>query len=186
MAIDQQRLTLDEFLRLPDEEPALEFEDGAVRQKVSPKGQHSTLQWALTESVNAFARERRLALAFPELRATFAGRSYVPDVSVYTWDRIPRTEAGEVADDFLEPPAIAVEIVSPEQSVNRLVRRCLWYVDHGVAVALLIDPRDRSVLLFRPGARPVPVRGDERIDVDDVLPGFTLTPAAIFAALTLG
>jgi hypothetical protein len=76
-------LTLDEFLALPEEEPALELEpDGTVSQKVSPKGQHSTLQLALCEHVNEFARPHHLALAFPELRAVYADAAYVPDVAV--------------------------------------------------------------------------------------------------------
>ena len=40
---------------------------------------------------------------------------------MYLWDRIPRTESGEVANRFYAPPDIAIEIVSPEQSVNGLV-----------------------------------------------------------------
>src|SRR5216684_9084104 len=105
MAIEQRSLTLDQFLGLPEEEPALELEpDGTVSQKVSPKGQHSTLQLALCERINEFARPRHLALAFPELRTVYAGAAYVPDVAVYRWQRIPRTSEGKVANDFREPP----------------------------------------------------------------------------------
>ena len=83
MAIAEQHFSLEEFLNLPEQEPALEFEDGVVSQKVSPKGQHSGLQGDFVELVNRYTRTRKLARAFPELRATFAGRSYVPDVAVY-------------------------------------------------------------------------------------------------------
>ena len=69
-------MTLDEFLALPEEEPALEFgPDGRVTQKVSPKGKHSTLQGEFIELINGFARARRLALAFPELRTVFGAWS---------------------------------------------------------------------------------------------------------------
>jgi Uma2 family endonuclease len=79
MAIEQRSLTLAEFLALPEAEPALEREpDGTVSQKVSPKGQHSTLQLALCEQINKFARPRHLALAFPELRTVYAGAANVP------------------------------------------------------------------------------------------------------------
>jgi Uma2 family endonuclease len=185
MAITEQRFSLEEFLKLPEQEPALEFDDGVVSQKVSPKGQHSALQFGVPELFNRFARPRRLARAFPELRATFAGRSYVPDVSVYRWERIPRTPAGEVANDFIEPPDIAVEIVSPEQRVNALIRRCLWYVEHGVCVALLVDPDDRSVIDFRQDAKPVVLVGADRIELGDLLPGFELTVDELFASLRI-
>lgn len=185
MAIEQKHLTLEEFLRLPEAKPGLEYEDGTVSQKVSPKGQHSALQWSVCNLFNRFTLGRRLAMAFPELRSSYGGHSYVPDVSVYAWDRIPRTLDGKVANDFVAPPDIAIEIVSPEQSVNRLIRRCLWYVDHGVRIVLLIDPQDQSILVFRPGARPVPLRGADRIDLDEVVPGFELTVEDLFATLKL-
>src|SRR5205085_1840905 len=117
----------------------------------------------------------RLARAYPELRVTFGGRSYVPDVSVFRWQRIPRTAEGRVSNVFSLAPDIAVEIASPGQAVNSLVRRCLWYVENGVAVSLLIDPADESVLVFRPDSRPVARRGADRIELDDLLPGFQLT-----------
>src|SRR4029077_12985917 len=100
----------------------------------------------LCVQINAWAELRRLALALPELLTVYAGAAYVPDVAVYRWDRIPRTSDGELADDFREPPDIAIEIVSPKQSTNALIRRSLWYVRHGVEIALLVDPSDRSVI----------------------------------------
>ena len=185
MAISEKQLTLEEFLRLPERKPELEFEDGEVIQKPVPKGKHSRLQSALAELLNRFGVTRKLACAFPELRATYGGRSYVPDVALYTWDRIPRDPDGRVADDFFEPPDLAVEVVSPRQSVTGLVRRCLWYVGNGVRVALLIDPGDESVLLFRPGGSTVALRGGEQIDLGDVLPGCTLTARELFDSLRL-
>src|SRR5690242_18087723 len=121
----RRALTLEEFLVLPEQKPELEYEDGEVTQKVSPKARHSVLQSACAEAVDRRYRRRKVAMAFPELRCTFGGQSYVPDVSVLRWDRIPRTADGRVADDVLWPPDIAIEIVSPGQSVNALVRRCI-------------------------------------------------------------
>ncbi len=185
MVLTQRRLTLEEFLKLPEEEPALEFAGGEVSQKVSPKGRHSALQAELVERFNRAGRAEKLARAFTELRATFGGRSYVPDVSVYRWGRIPLDEAGRVADDFFDPPDIAVEIVSPEQSVNAQVRRCLWFVANGVGAALLVDPADESVLLFRPGPTPQPLHGPELIEFGDLLPGFQLGVQELFDSLKL-
>lgn len=184
MVATEKGLTLEQFLRLPEEKPALEY-DGVVRQKASPRGRHAILQGELTTLVNQFGRARKLALAFPELRTTYDRRSTVPDVAVYVWDRVARGSDGELADDYTTPPDIAVEITSPEQSTVSLVRRCLWYVAHGVRVALLVDPDDLTVLLFRPGAVPEPLRGEDAIDVADVLPGFELRVGELFAALKL-
>lgn len=184
MAISE-KMSLEEFLALPEQEVAREYEAGRVTKKVSPRGKHAVLQMWVSESFNRFTRPRKLALAFTELRTTYAGFSRVPDVSVYRWERIPRDASGEVANDFFEPPDIVVEIISPSQRVNALVRRCLWYGEHGVRAALLLDPSDHSVLLFRPDRTTTALHGADEIDLQEILPGFHLTPAELFAALVL-
>ena len=184
MAIEQRNMSLDEFLALPEEEPALEFApDGTVTQKVSPKGRHSSLQGRFIKLIDAFAEPRRLARAFPELRTVFGRAAYVPDVAVYRWERISPTAEGEIPDDFTEPPDIAIEIVSPGQNVTRLVRRCIWYVEHGVTLALLIDPTDRSVLRFGRASTPRALHDQDPIDLSEVLPEFDATVEQLFAAL---
>lgn len=185
MATVPKLLTLEEFLRLPEEEPALEFADGEVTQKVSPQGHHSVLQGDFWDVINRFARPRNLARVFTELRTTFAGVSRVPDLSVYRWDRVPLDSKGRVANEFFEPPDLVVEIVSPEQSVTALIRKCLWYVEQGVKIALLVDSDDESVLKFRPNQAPLALRGADRIAVDEVLPGFELSVAELFASLRM-
>jgi Uma2 family endonuclease len=178
-----QKMTLACFLELPEEKPALEFEpDGTVTQKMSPKGQHSAMQKALLELIDGFGGGG-VAEALPELRTTFGGASYVPDVAVYLSDRIPRDAAGDIANDFLEPPDIAFEVVSPEQRVSSLLRKCAWYVEHHVRVAVIVDTEDRTVLVLRQDEPLRISRGDDRIDLSDVLPGFELTAAQLFARL---
>jgi Uma2 family endonuclease len=186
MAIKERRLSLEEFAALPDEKPALELEpDGTVTQKVSPKAQHSLLQVALAKIFDRFGEPKKLARAFSELRATIGLASYVPDVAVYRWERIRRTPEGQVSNDSPDPPDVAVEIVSPEQSVVALVRKCVWYVEHGVSVSLLVDPGDQSVLLFRADAAPRVLRNADKIEIPDVLPGLELTVDQLFGTLRL-
>ena len=180
-----QRMTLDEFLALPEETPALEYVDGVVTQKVAPQGQHVLLQLNFANRVNACTAPQKLALALPELRTTYAGLSRVPDVAIYLWSRIPRLPNGRIANVFTEPPDIAVEIVSPDQTATDLVTKCIWYVRNGVRIALIADPTRDIVLRFRPNALPEALAGDDRIDLDEVLPGFELTVSQLFGSLVL-
>lgn len=182
MAIQvHRRLTLEEFLALPEEQPALELgPGGVVTQKMSPKSRHSVVQAAICHLVNVRTAETRTAIALPELRVTLAGLSYVPDVSIFRWDQLPRDAAGELLDDVRIAPLVVVEIVSPQQSVVRLVERCTWYVEHGVLLALLVDPTDRSVLAFLPSEVPRAVRGPEPIPWLHVLPEVPITADNLF------
>jgi Uma2 family endonuclease len=152
---------------------------------MSPKGHHSRLQYSLAAWINQKCEIDRTACAFPELRTTFNGRSYVPDVAVYCWDRLPRDADGNLANDFLEPPDVVIEIVSPGQSVTSLTRKCIWYVENGVQVALLVDPIDRSVVAFRPDALPLALQGDEVIELPELLPDLRLTVSDLFQSLSM-
>jgi Uma2 family endonuclease len=185
MAVTQRRLTLEEFLELPEEKPALEFHEGVVSQKMSPKGLHSFSQLRLCELINGFAVPPKLALALPELRATYHGASFVPDVSVFRWSRIPRGPKGRPANDLFIPPDIAIEIVSPGQSVRSLREKCRWYVDHGVSIALVADPERDTVIRVVRGQSERILRCGDRVDLDAVLPGFELTVQDLFDSLAL-
>ncbi len=83
MAVAGGRMTLEEFLTLPEEEPALEYVDGEVVQKVPPMTWHSELQIEFAGQMRSFVRPRRLAHVLPEHRGTYGGRSTVPDIAVY-------------------------------------------------------------------------------------------------------
>lgn len=128
--IPAKSLTLEEFLKLPETKPASEYMDGEIIQKPMPQGKHSVIQGELLSTINTVLKSRRIARAFSELRCTFAGRSIVPDVSVFVWDRIPRDENGEIANVFSLAPDWMIEILSPEQSqtkVTKKILQCLKY-----------------------------------------------------------
>lgn len=178
-------VALEDFLRLPERKPALEYCEGRITQKVSPKAKHSVLQTTLATAINAFAVPAKIAFAFNELRATFAGASRVPDIAIYRWNRISRDSSGEPIDDVFEPPDIAIEIASPDQNINSLIRRCAWFVSNGVEIALLINAGNRAVTRFRVSGQRDVLRGDDAVDLTPVLPGFHITVDELFALLKL-
>ncbi|NJN60684.1 MAG: Uma2 family endonuclease [Coleofasciculaceae cyanobacterium RL_1_1] len=91
-------LTLEQFLAQPETKPASEYHAGEIHQKPMPQGKHSYLQSELTACINAALRKSRIARAGAELRCTFGNRSIVPDIAVFTWDKIPRDADGNVAN----------------------------------------------------------------------------------------
>lgn len=183
MAIARQRLTLEEFLCLPESEPALEYWRGEVTQKVSPKGPHGAIQYGFGRRIDDVGPLRRLVRVFTETRVTFASISTVPDLIVYRRERVPRDVSGRVAEDFTVPPDVAVEILSRGQSPRELVARCRWYVEHGVPLAIFADPLRGVARLFRTGAESGDLRGSDLLDLGDVLPDFALTVDELFAPL---
>lgn len=178
---DGRRMTLEEFLALPEQQPALEYIDGVVRQKVAAKPVHGSLQGYLVMVLNRVAWPLELGIAFPDTRFMTPAGPLVPDVVFYRSAREDTAEsASPLPDDFISPPDIVVEIKSPGQSVTDQLEKCSRYQRLGVPITLLIHPEERAVLVFRLDQPLRVLRGDDRIDLDDVLPGFDLTVRRMF------
>ena len=160
-------LTLEEFLKLPETKPASEYIDGKIVQKPMPKARHSRLQEKLSNAVNKVAEDGQIAYAFPELRCTFGGRAIVPDVAVLRWERIEFDEKGEPIDDVLISPDWTIEILSPAQSSNRVTGNILHCLKYGCQLGWLLDPDDRSILVFQPKQQPELRQGKDDLIVLD-------------------
>jgi len=178
-------LTLDEFLQLRETKPASEFIDGQIIQKPMPQGKHSTIQLDLGGDINRVLKPQRIARAYPELRCTFGGRSTVPDIAVFTWERIPRDENGEVANIFAIAPDWTIEILSPDQSQTKVVRNILHSLAHGTQMGWLIDPEEALVFVYL-ADRTIAVfeQPGEIVPVPPFAESFSLTVGQMFSWLS--
>jgi Uma2 family endonuclease len=177
-------ITLDEFLKLPETKPASEFIDGQIIQKPMPQGKHSTIQLELGTGVNLALKPQHIARAYTELRCTFGDRSLIPDIAVFTWERIPRDDDGKVSNAFLIPPDWTIEILSPDQSQTKVIRNILHCLTHGAQMGWLIDPEEELVFVYFPD-RTLAVfeEPNERIPVPPFAESFSLTVGQIFSWL---
>ena len=160
------KTTLEEFLKLPETKPASVYIDGEIIQKPMPKARHSRLQGKLVTTINEVVDDNRIAYAFPELRCTCGGRSIVPDVAILNWENIRFDTNGEPIDDILIAPDWTIEILSP-QSSNRVTGNILHCLKHGCKLGWLIDPDDRSILIFKPKQEPELFNGQDILPVLD-------------------
>lgn len=182
----KQQLTLDEFLKLPETKPASEYIDNKIIQKPMPQGKHSRIQGKLVNVINAIAEAERIALALPELRCTFGGRSIVPDVVVLQWERIPKDDNGDIANIVATYPDWIIEILSPEQNQSRVTNKILHCLNHGCKLGWLIDPEVRSLLIFPPQQQPQFFEEEEELLlVPDLIAQLQLKVKDIFSWLKI-
>lgn len=78
------------------------------------------------------------------------------------------------------PPLLAVEAMSPQDRVNRTIRRIAQML-HGVAVVWLVDPEGRDGSVYRAGQDPLLVLEGHELSGDPVLPDFHCCIAEFFA-----
>lgn len=141
-------LTLDKFLKLPENKPANEYINGQIIAKPMPQGKHSTIQSELVAVINSCLKSSQIARAFTELRCTFEQRSIIPDISVFQWDKIPRDEDGKVANRFKLAPDWTIEILSPKQNQTRVVKNILHCLKYGTQMGWLIDFEEETVFVY--------------------------------------
>lgn len=184
--VPEKIITLEEFLKLPETKPASEYIDGQVIQKPMPQGKHSIIQGESVTVINAVVKPQRIACAFPELRCTFGGRSIVPDVAVFAWERIPVDDDGNIANVFPIHPDWTIEILSPEQRPIKVTGNILHCLRHGCQMGWLIDPEERSILIFPSGQQPELLEAEQDVlPVPNLAANLHLTIGDVFGWLKL-
>jgi Uma2 family endonuclease len=86
-------------------------------------------------------------------------------------------------DDVFLSPNLAIEIISPGQTVKALSARATWCVAHGVRLCWVIRPTRSRVHVFRPGQPPEVLEVGDTLSGEPVLPGFALPLAELFGWL---
>ena len=80
-----------------------------------------------------------------------------------------------------QPPTLAIEVMSPHDTVNRVVRRVTELIDAGVVLVWVVDPETQNVSVYRAGRSPQLVEETGELTGEDVLEGFCCKVAELFA-----
>jgi Uma2 family endonuclease len=100
-----------------------------------------------------------------------------PDVS---WIEKSRLEGVSLEQFFSIVPDFVIELRSTTDNLKPLQDKMLEYQRVGVRMALLIDPKNKQVEIYRPGQEPEILEAPTEIDCDEVMPGFVLSMSRIF------
>ncbi|MFP4300120.1 MAG: Uma2 family endonuclease [Spirulinaceae cyanobacterium] len=179
----QQSLSLSEFISQPETKPASEYIDGKIYQKPMSGGQHSLIQGELCGVINKVAEPQKKACAFLELQCTFGGYSIVPDIAVFRWSRIPKTETGEIENYFGIAPDWLIEVVSSGHSMTLLLQKLIHCSQQGTSLGWLINVEEETIFVMREEQRLNVFQGEERLPVLEGL-DLELTVQEILSWLT--
>lgn len=132
--------TVQEYLRT-SWSPDREYVDGRIEERNLGEKEHSIIQRYLTV-LFALKRAEWSVEVFPELRTQIAATNFrVPDVLV--------VHAGESFERYLKhPPLIAVEILSPEDTLRAMQEKAAQYRGFGIENIWLIDPEPRLAYIY--------------------------------------
>jgi Uma2 family endonuclease len=101
-----------------------------------------------------------------------------PDVA---YVRAERTPGPEVVGFFPGPPDLAVELVGRAETQSRAMTKLARYLEAGARLVWCIYPDQMQVVVYSDDEPPRIFGIDDVLDGGDVLPGFELNLAELFA-----
>jgi Uma2 family endonuclease len=136
--------------------------------------------------LNQFVRQHRLGWVFSSdtgYRLDPARTNHVrkPDASFVRSGRLPNDKPADTYDQLA--PDLAIESVSPNDTVLELEEKIEEYLQAGVRLIWVINPDLRTVKIYRPGRPIQEVRSGDELSGEDVVPGFSCQVSDLFAAL---
>lgn len=140
--------SVEKYLRTSFDNPDKEYRDGDLVDRALPDNLHSKIQVFLCVFFFALRKTARL---FPrsELRVKLGDGLYlIPDVAVFHGN-----EPVELVPSH--PPLIAIEILSPDDSMTAVRGKLEDYRHWGVQHVWLIDPHSQRLYTFDGGLREV-------------------------------
>ena len=95
-------------------------------------------------------------------------------------EQVARNANDDLSTMIVGPPTLAVEILSPSNTIAIIHKKIDTYLSHGVAVVWLIDTHFRTVTVHRPDRPSVMLNSTEELDGAPELPGFRVPVAMVF------
>jgi Uma2 family endonuclease len=174
-------MTLAEFYRrrLHLLKPYLELIDGVVCQRDAFWLHQSAVREHLLTVLEGVDGRRHHGIALPSLDCIVGEQFFVPAGSYFRKSTLRSRGITSFEGDW-GLPDIVIEIIPVETCGYMMLEKCHRYLEIGIPVAMLVDADEESVQILRSNQPPVIVRGDQPIDLSDVIPGFDLTAAALF------
>ena len=81
---------------------------------------------------------------------------------------------------FHAAPDLAVEVLSPSDSITKTEEKLGLYLSHGARLAWMIDPKTKTARIYRSSGETELLRRDRILTGNSVLPGFRISLRRLF------
>ena len=178
----ERLVTVEEFERMPSSE-RYELVEGRLVPMSPVNVEHGRIVLQLGYLLKAHLKSRPEGVAVVEAGFTLARNPDTvrgPDIAFIRNDRMPPPPARRRGFPRMAPDAV-FEVLSPDDRPRELRAKIAEYLDSGVGLVVIVDPRAHEVVVHRSRTEPVTLRaGSDVLYADDAIPGFTCTVSEIF------
>ena len=181
----ERLLTAEEFFELPKDDGRYELVEGRLVRTPPEFFSSSMIAMTLATLVNAFVRQHKLGICGGEAGGVRT-RSRpdtvrAPDFTFISKERLP--PGGIPLRWYPIAADLVVEVLAPTDRFVNMLRKVQEYLAAAVRLVWVINPSERSAVVFRPNAPPETITGEGALDGEDVLPGFRLPLADLWEGL---
>ncbi len=183
MSTEVQLMTADELLALPRGQFRYELINGELK-KMSPAGQkHGRITVRLTEPLAKHVRDHQLGQVYAA-ETGFKLKSN-PDTVRAADIAFVRSERlkvlGETEGYWPGAPDLAVEVNSPSDTVREVEKKVMEWLEFGSQLVWVVSSKLQIVTVYRSLTDIVALTEKDTLDGGDVVPGFQIPVAEIFA-----
>lgn len=182
MTTTLQRSTANELFEMPDDGFRYELVKGELR-RMSPSGwEHGEVVVNITLLLGHYVKINKLGFCGGAETgfkiASDPDTVRAPDLAFVGRERRPVGDARRKF--FAGAPDLAVEVVSPGDTRREVEEKVKDWLDAGTRVVWIINPKRRSVSVYRPMTDVMYMSESDELDGGDVVPGFRCKVSEIF------
>jgi Uma2 family endonuclease len=178
-------MTAEELWRLPDDGTRRELVRGELRTMAPAGYEHGKIETKLTWRLAEHVEKSKLGDVVGADTGFVLARDpdlvRAPDAAFVSRARLEQTRASK--QFFPGPPDLAIEIVSPSDTLYEIDEKVDDYLAAGTLLVWVVNPRRRTVTVHRPGGQQVVLREADQLTGEDVVPGFACPVGSLFSGI---
>lgn len=181
LSTEQQVWTDETFMALPKDGHRYELVDGELIDMGNSGMEHGYVACILVARLTTVVQQGKLG-AVCDSSTAFSlknGNKRSPDVSFVAKERLKGLKRPP-RGFFQGAPDLAVEILSPNNTVEEIHEKIVEYFENGTRLVWVIHPDEKYVLVYHATEPDRFLRPQDLLDGEAIVPGFSMSVAELF------
>ncbi|NET74056.1 MAG: Uma2 family endonuclease [Sphaerospermopsis sp. SIO1G2] len=180
----KNKLTLEEFLSLPETDTIYELFDGTAlpkykNEQISPKFFHGLTTGSLFILLSKWSQNKGRIVIEWSVKLTRNKQDWisVPDLTYVSYQRLPLDWLKDEPCPVI--PELVIEIISPGQTFGDMIEKATYYLQSGISLVWIVDTISQTITVLTSSSLPTTFRNQQVIR-HELLPDLQITPTEVF------
>lgn len=188
VSVQTQHMSLEEFIQRYDAAP-FELINGEIYPIMPTVFGHTDIIHRLFTALLLYLMSNPLGRVYMETTfalvegANWVKGSRVPDILFYEQTRFETYQANNPdlrAKPLILVPDLVVEVLSENDNFAEVAQKVEMYLQDGVRLIWVIDPKPRRVIVYAPGQSTQFLGEADQVSGQTIIPGFTIAVQQLF------